>query len=124
MQHLTTIAPDGDDERMVWLRLNISTDFRPRSARERVDVFLDDHRVGWLSDTQSANMLPLVHFLNDHGKQPVARGVVGGSALKAELVLYVARASEVSREWIESQGGLPSGRASSRPEFMWDDDTD
>lgn len=122
--HMDTLSTlfDGDGgEQPVWVRLRTSIDFRPRSARERVDVFVGESRIGWLSDIQTKNMLPLIKLAEDQGKTAVARGVISGSVLAAEVVLHVVKASEVNRQWVESNSG-PSEPKQKRPEFMWDDD--
>lgn len=94
---------------------------RPRSAKERVDVFIDGEQIGWLSDVQSKNMLPLIHFVNERDCVAVARAVITGSPLKAEVYLYVAKASEITSEWMKSLGPKVI-EAKKRPEPMWDDD--
>ncbi|WP_216378406.1 HIRAN domain-containing protein [Arcanobacterium phocae] len=111
MDVLRKYAPENG-ERCVLARLEKSIDFRPKSARERVDVFIGKERIGWLSDTQSTNMLPLVDFLEKHGRVGVARATIGGSVLKVEAFLYVARASEVSSEWVADIERLPSVKKS------------
>lgn len=121
--HMDTLAPlvvDGV-ERGLWVRLKTSIDFRPKSARERVDVFLGDARIGWLSDVQTSNMIALVKLAENQGKTAVARASVSGSILKANAVLYVAKASEVSSEWIRENSGR-GATPPKRPEFMWDDE--
>ncbi|MEW6880766.1 HIRAN domain-containing protein [Trueperella pyogenes] len=121
MEVLADRMKDIDHERAMWLRLRTSVDFRPKSARERVDVFLDDDRIGWLSDVQSKNMLPLVKLAEGQGKDAVVHGAVSGSILKAEAVLYVSKAGEVSNQWIKDHAPEKPARKK-RPEFMWDDD--
>lgn len=117
------LAPHVPDsgEIMAWLRLKIDYDFRPNSAKKRVNVYLDEEQIGWLSDVQSANMLPLVEYVNERGKVAVAKGVIGGSPLKAEAVLYVARAADVTRDWLNSQGEPTVDGSVKRREFEWDD---
>lgn len=121
MDTLSSIFTGQDGDRPLWVRLRTSIDFRPRSARERVDVFVGEERIGWLSDAQTKNMLPLVKLAEEQGKTAVARGVISGSVLKAEVVLYVAKASEVPYAWIQEHSGPPVLKKK-RPEFMWDDE--
>lgn len=121
MDALGALVPD-EGEVMAWLRLKIDYDFRPNSAKKRVNVYLDEDQVGWLSDVQSANVLPVVQHINERGKVAVAKGVIGGSPLKAEVVLYVARAADVTRDWLDSLGEPVAGRSAKRREFEWDDD--
>lgn len=121
MGTLGALVPD-EGEAMAWLRLKIDYDFRPNSAKRRINVYLDKDQIGWLSDVQSANMLPLVEYVNERGKVAVAKGVIGGSPLKAEVVLYVARAADVTRDWLDSHSEPTTAQSAQRREFEWDDD--
>lgn len=118
---LRSYVPD-EGEAMAWFRLKIDYDFRPNSAKRRVNVYFDEDQIGWLSDVQSANVLPIVQHVNERGKVAVAKGVIGGSPLKAEVVLYVARAADVTRDWLDSHGEPTTAQSLKRREFEWDDD--
>lgn len=119
MDILKEYVPTGPS-RLIWLRLAKSVDFRPRSARDRIDVFLDGARVGWLSDIQTKNLLPLVDFVLERGKTPVVRGNIAGSKLQAKLTLQVAKADGVPNEWLDGQGAAIQP-VNKRAEFDWDD---
>lgn len=121
MDTLGPLVPD-EGEAMVWLCLKVDFDFRPNSAKKRVNVFLDEDQIGWLSDVQSANVLPIVQHINERGKVAVAKGVIAGSPLKAEVVLYVARAADVTRDWLDSHGEPTTAQSAKQREFEWDDD--
>lgn len=121
MDTLGALVPD-EGEAMAWLRLKIDYDFRPNSAKKRINVYLDEDLIGWLSDVQSANVLPIVQHINESGKVAVAKGVIGGSPLKAEVVLYVARAADVTRDWLDSLGEPTATQSAKRRAFEWDDD--
>jgi type II secretory pathway pseudopilin PulG len=104
--------------------LRAITDVRARSAPEVVQVEIDGHRVGILTDTQSKNMLPLVKYIEARGKIAVCRAEVQGTAIKADVVLYCADAGEVGPAWLEALGPetpkptevIPG------PDWDWDDD--
>lgn len=100
------------------------TEIRPRSAVETVQVEINGHRVGILTDTQAKNLLPLVTYIEARGKLPVVRADVEGSVLKAEVVLYCAGAAEVDPAWLESLGPETPKPAQviPRPDWDWDDE--
>lgn len=91
-------------ERPVAVTLHAIHEMRARSAFEAVEVRLDGERVGVLSKVQSENMLPLVKHVEARAKVAVARAVVRGNKLKADVVLFVAKAQDVEPSWIEALG--------------------
>jgi hypothetical protein len=100
------------------------TEIRPRSVVESVQVEIDGHRVGILSDTQTKNLLPLVKYIEARGKLPVVRADVNGTVLKAEVSLYCQGAAEVSPEWLEALGPEDTTDAGiiPGPDWDWDDE--
>jgi hypothetical protein len=69
-----------------------------------VEVRLDGARVGVLSSTQAANMLPLIKHVEERDLVPVARAVLQGNELKADVVLSVAKAQDVDPAWLITLG--------------------
>ena len=116
------IIPGGVNHVSVVLRS--VTEVRPRSTAELVQVELGGKRVGRLTDLQSKNLLPLVKYIEARGKLPVARADVIGTALKADVIVMTADASEVSHEWLESLGPeIPTPtEVLPGPDWDWDDD--
>ncbi|SNS42634.1 hypothetical protein SAMN06309944_0206 [Micrococcales bacterium KH10] len=99
-------------------------EIRPRSSVETVEIDIDGERVGILTPTQAANMLPLVKFFEERGIVPVAKATVKGSSLKADVTLNVIKAQEAEQDWLDSFGPpLPPKPIVSRGS-EWDDDWD
>ncbi|PFG19892.1 hypothetical protein ATL40_1468 [Serinibacter salmoneus] len=88
---------------------------RPRSTVDAIEVRLDGQRVGILSPTQTANVGPLVQYLEERHRVPVARAVAKGNALKIDVVLYVQKAQEVDESWLEGIGPVASTPSPSEP---------
>lgn len=104
-QYMDVLAPyvTGGDQ-VVAATLHAITEVRPRSRFEAVEVRIDGERVGVLSKAQSENMLPVVKHLEARGKLAVARAVVRGNTLKADVVLFVSKSQEIDSAWLESLG--------------------
>lgn len=104
-QHMDVLGSHAvGKERPVAVTLHSIHEIRPRSAFEAVEVRLDGERVGVLSKVQSENMLPLVKHVEARAKTAVARAVVRGNQLKADVVLFVAKSQDVNPEWIDGLG--------------------
>jgi hypothetical protein len=74
-----------------------------RSAVQQiVEVRLDDQTVGTLTKAMSDQLRDLVGFVADHGRVPVARAVIKGSSLRADVTLYVSRTTDVPQRWLDS----------------------
>lgn len=117
------VAPGGTTP--VAATLHAIQEVRPRSVVDAVEVRINGERVGILSPTQTANMIPLVRHVEARGKTAVARASVTGSVIKADVVLYTAKASEVTTEWLDAVGPLApitvEHTPPARPEPEWDD---
>lgn len=72
---------------------------------EIVEVRLDGNRIGCLTKASSEAVRDLVAYVADRGLVPVARAALKGSAIKADVTLYVARSSEVTQHWLDGIGG-------------------
>lgn len=104
-QHMDVLGSHATGrERPVACTLHSIHELRPRSAFGAVEVRLDGERVGVLSKVQSENMLPLVKHVEARAKTAVARAVVRGNKLKADVVLFVAKSQDVAPEWIDAVG--------------------
>lgn len=123
-QHMDVLGRHaGGAERSVAVTLHAIQEIRPRSAYEGVEVRLDGERVGVLSKVQSENMLPLVRHVETRAKLAVARAVVRGNKLKAEVILFVAKSQDVDPQWIESLGPATprSAEYEKRVDFEWEE---
>ncbi|WNM28144.1 HIRAN domain-containing protein [Demequina capsici] len=112
---------NGDTVTMA-VTLHAIHEIRARSATETVEVRIDGERVGILSPTQSANLLPLVKFVEERGQTAVAHAGLRGNALKADVTLDTLKAQDVSEEWLASLG--PKTVDLNRPTratYEWDD---
>lgn len=99
-------------------------EIRPRSSVETVEVRISGERIGILSPTQSANLLPLVKHVEARGLLPVTRATVKGNQLKADVTLRVQKAQEIDPAWLDTLGPpLPPKPRESRPDYEWDDET-
>ncbi len=67
-----------------------------------IEVRLDGQRVGVMSKAISDQIHDLVTYVADNGRIPVARAIVKGSDLRAEVTVHVARTSEVPQKWLDS----------------------
>jgi len=107
--------PSG--EGWVHVTLNKVTEQLARSTRDIVEVRLEGEPVGQLTPKMSAEYSPAIELLDNSGVQTVARAVVKGNALKADVVLYAAKAGQLGDEWIRaSVGAAPSAAQVPAPE--------
>jgi hypothetical protein len=58
-------------------------------------------RVGVMSKTISGQLHDLVTYVAARGRVPVARAVIKGSDLRADVTVHVARTSEVAQKWLD-----------------------
>lgn len=73
-----------------------------RAAKSRIAVRINDQNVGLLSHAMTDQFLPIVRGLAEQGQVAVSRATVVGNALKADVVLTVARGTELPHAWIEA----------------------
>lgn len=85
----------------VAVELRAVVEKRARSEARVVQVELDGHRVGVLSPVQTKNLMPIVEHLAASGLRCMARAVVIGSSLHAEVVLYTVKASDDIDSWLQ-----------------------
>jgi collagen type III alpha len=72
-----------------------------RSTRTVVEVRVDQTAAGKLTPKMSAELLPVIRHLSQRGAQATARAILKGNSVKADIALYVARANELSQEWLD-----------------------
>lgn len=72
-----------------------------KTGKPAMEVRIDSQQVGRLSPKMTADLLPACQHLLDHGKTPTVRALVKGNRLRMEVVLYPARAFELTNEWVE-----------------------
>jgi hypothetical protein len=110
----TAVQVGGEEEHMETLRgwtrpagegwvhvsLHQITEQMARSTRSVVEVRLDRQRVGQLTPKMSGEFAPAIALLERSGLLTVARAVVKGNSLKADVVLYAAKAGELDEGWL------------------------
>jgi len=96
-----------DHQRHLAVTLHLATN-APKTARsqpvEVVEIRLDGQPVGCLTKAMTESVRDLVAYVAERGQVPVARAVLKGSSIKADVTLYVARSSEVSQQWLDGIG--------------------
>lgn len=78
-------------------RLEIAT---ARSLKTVVGVRIYGDEAGRLSPASSEHLLPLVIACAEEGVTPCCRAVVKGNQLKADVVLHVRKAGDLSDQWL------------------------
>jgi hypothetical protein len=96
-------------EGWVHVSLHQITEALARSTREIVEVHLEGKRVGQLAPKMSGEYLPVIDLLERVGMQTVARAIVKGNRLKADVVLYAAKAGELDEQWLQDLVRSPIG---------------
>ncbi len=101
-KHLPELTPYLRPEGECWVHATLH-EIVERSARTThslVEARLDGMRVGQLTPKMSGELLPAVQHLAGQGLTTAARAIVKGNRIKAEVVLYVARAHELPDSWL------------------------
>jgi collagen type III alpha len=93
----------GSAPRHVAVTLHVIEEPRRTGDPARViEVRLDGQRVGVMSKAISDQIHDLVTYVAGHGKAPVARAIIKGSDLRADVTVNVARTSDVPQKWLDS----------------------
>ncbi len=93
----------GSAPRHVAATLHVIEEPRRTGDPARViEVRLDGERVGVMSKAISEQIHDLVTYVAGTGKTPVARAIVKGSDLRADVAVNVARTSDVPQKWLDS----------------------
>jgi len=109
-QHLDAIVPWLRPEGECWVHVTLHemTEQLARSSRTVVEVRIDDARVGQLTPKMSGELLAAIRHLGESGQLTAARAIVKGNRIKAEVVLYVARAHELPDSWLSTRSATPA----------------
>lgn len=101
-QHLDAVLPWLCPEGECWVHVTLHemTEQLARSSRTVVEVRIDDARVGQLTPKMSGELLAVIRHLSESDQLTGARAIVKGNRIKAEVVLYVARAHELPDSWL------------------------
>lgn len=100
-KHMTAITPFLNSLGECWVHATLHeiVDQSGRTSKTLADVRIDGQPVGRLTPKMSGDMLPVINYLDGRGQQAGVRAVVKGNALKAEVVLYTVRSSELPADW-------------------------
>lgn len=97
--------PEG--EAWAWVTLHQVEEQTARTSKTLVEVRIDGQPAGRLSPKLSGDLLPAVQLVERAGRTTAARALVKGNRLKMEVVVYAARAHELTDEWIAALGPVP-----------------
>lgn len=86
------VPPSGTGALLVTLHKEM---LGAKTKRIGLEVRLDGERVGELSKAASEKLMPMVDHFDNLGLTTVARAVIQGSGLAAELTIHVKRAHEL-----------------------------
>lgn len=89
-------------ESWVHATLHEVVEEKARSTRTLAEVHIEGAVVGRLTPKMSAELLPVVRHLDALGALTVCRTILKGNSLKADVVLYPARANQLSQEWLDA----------------------
>jgi hypothetical protein len=111
--HLDALQPLLRPEGECWayVTLHEILEETARTSKTVVEVRVDDERVGQLTPKMSGELLPAVRHLAETGASTSARAIVKGNRIKAEVVLYVARAHELPDTWLNGSDRTPQAAA-------------
>ncbi|MGH3646026.1 MAG: hypothetical protein ACRDTM_02445 [Micromonosporaceae bacterium] len=114
-KHLGALMPHLKAEGECWVYATLHELVEPtaRASKTVVEVRINEQRVGQLTPKMSGELLPAVRHLAETGALTSARAIVKGNRIKAEVVLYVARAHELPETWLNN--GTASDVAPSSP---------
>ncbi|MCY1138215.1 HIRAN domain-containing protein [Actinoplanes sp. Pm04-4] len=94
-KHLAELTPFLRPEGECWVHVTLHD-----IVEQTVEVRLDGSRVGQLTRRMSAELRPAVRHLAEQGHTSAARAIVKGNRIKAEVVLYVARAHQLPESFL------------------------
>ncbi|MCO8271815.1 hypothetical protein M1L60_14550 [Actinoplanes sp. TRM 88003] len=101
-KHLADLTPFLRPEGECWVHVTLHelVEQGARTSRTVIEVRLEGARVGQLTPRMSGELLPALHHLAEQGDTAAARAIVKGNRIKAEVVLYAARAHELPESWL------------------------
>lgn len=120
--HMAALLPllSAAGECWVYATLHEVVEEKPRGSRSLAEVHIDGAAVGRLSPKMSGELLPVVRHLGGLGASTAVRAILKGNSLKADVVLYPARANQLPQQWLD-QPPIQDGSAPSAPATPDDD---
>lgn len=98
----------AEGEAWVYATLGVITDQSTRTTKELVEIRIDEQRVGELTPAMSAEYIPIIRQLEQSGRATAARAIVKGNQIKADVVLYAAKTSQLDAQWIAANAAAPA----------------
>lgn len=90
----------AEGEAWVYVTLGVISDQSTRTTKEVVEIRVDERRVGELTPAMSAEYSPIIRQLEQSGRATGAKAIVKGNQIKADVVLYAAKTSQLDAQWI------------------------
>lgn len=102
--HLAALTPllSPTGECWVYATLHEVEEQLARSTRTIAEVRLDGAVMGKLTPKMSAELLPAVRHLASQAAATACRAILKGNSLKADVVLYPARANQLPQDWLDA----------------------
>lgn len=94
------LRPQG--EAWAYATLHVITDTSTRTPKDLIEIRIDGLRTGELTPAMSAEFTPIVRQLEETGRVTAARVIVKGNQIKADVVLYAAKANQLDADWISA----------------------
>lgn len=104
--YLNTLVPLIGPAGETWIHVTLHevSEQTARTTKTLVEVRVDGQPAGRLTPKMSAELLPAIRYFADRGLVTAGRAILKGNALKADITLYVARAGELSQEFLATNG--------------------
>jgi hypothetical protein len=102
--HMAALVPLLSPEGECWVHATLHeiAEQMARSAKTLLEVRINGAVVGKLTPKMSAELLPVVRHLAARGALSVARAILKGNSLKADVVLHAVRANQVPQDWLDA----------------------
>lgn len=96
------LAPWLSSHGAAWVHATVHpvVETTARTSKTLAEIRIDGRPVGRLTPKMSQDVLPAVDHLSQRGLTTCVRAVVKGNALKSDVVLYTARAGDLSQDWL------------------------
>lgn len=109
--HLNELLPHLRSQGESWVHATLHSVVggTAKSPKTLIEVHIDGQVVGELTPAMSSEYRPIVEQLEASGRQTAVRAVVKGNQLKADVVLYAAKSSQLDARWVAANvpAGLP-----------------
>lgn len=100
--HMAALKPYLRPEGQGWIytSLRIVEESVGRTTRQLIAVDIDGHEAGRMTPKMSGEFIPAVALFDGSAAVCLARALVKGNELKADVAVYAARSGGLDEEWI------------------------